>query len=107
MTQQTWIDEQEEAMQLFGGGEDTGEALQMLKHSNTNRDLSDKQARLFSVATFMSDAFSLPLYREMKTEMEQAQMSIDNRARIDFKQISIEQWQGKLQAKKDAVKAIV
>lgn len=96
-----WIEEQEAGLLVEGAGSN-GEAIKMLEHSETNRDLSSRQARLHVLAQFMAETYGLKLYLDLLDDCEHAQIHVDNQGRIYFKQIAIEQWQGRLNSKKDS-----
>lgn len=101
-----WIEEQELGL-ISEKGISNGEAVKMLEYSPTNRDISVEQSKLHTVAEFVADAFKMPLYRDLVKYCEQTQIHIDNKGRGDFKQIAIEQWQGKTKAKQSIFKAMV
>lgn len=95
-----WVEEQEQALQMdrVAGG---GEAIKLLEHSPTNRDITEKQGRLFTVSRFLSSATGIDIYKELPEELEKVQQNIDDVARHDYMKVSIEQWQGKTQVSKD------
>lgn len=91
-----WIEEQKKN-RLFRGGLNTGnDADKMLRWGDTNRDLSVEQARKFTATRAMGIYFCLPSVTGLVDMFEKAQLCVNAKSREDFKQVAIEQWQGKL-----------
>ena len=102
-----WIDEQQEAIEMYRGISGASDALKLLEHSDTNRDISSEQARLGAISRHMFSVTGVTTYRDLPVLCEKAQMNIDNRARQDYMKVAIEQWQSKLQSKKGTVQALL
>jgi hypothetical protein len=97
---QNWIDERE-AIRLFKpGGKDTSDAVRLLQHNATNRDITQRQGVLFTVSRVLADVTGFDFYNELPTELEKVQANIDDVARHDYMKVAIEQWQGKIQSAK-------
>ncbi len=101
-----WVSEQEQLL-MFDKTNGNGEAIRLLEHSKTNRDISSRQGQLFTVARFLQQATGFTFYSLLANECEQTQMNIDNTARHDFMKVAIDQWQGKIKASKSDIKATV
>jgi hypothetical protein len=103
---ENWITEQEQIL-MFDRTDGGGDAIKMLEKTLTNRDIvSAEQGRLLIRARLLS-GIGFTFLEDLCDNVEKTQMSIDNQARKDFKQIVIEQWQGKLQTAKNNLKAMV
>lgn len=102
MTKQRWIDEAKEN-DLFSGGETSSDANKMLEHSPTNRYLSSRQAKKFTGARFMGIMLGCQCIGDLVDMFEQAQLCVDAQSRKDFMKVAIEQFQGKISAKKKNV----
>lgn len=103
---QNWIDERE-AIRLFKPGRESSDAIRLLEHGKTNRDITQRQGVLFSVSRILAAATGFEFYNELPTELEKVQASIDDVARHDYMKVAIEQWQGKIQSAKSKRKSVV
>jgi hypothetical protein len=97
--QDNWIAEREK-IRLFKPGEDTSDAVRLLEHSPTNRDITQPQGKLFSISRILSRVTGMSIYSDMPDELEKVQASIDDMARHDYMKVAIEQWQGKIASSK-------
>lgn len=96
MPQENWIAEREQ-IALFRPGDDAAsDAIRLLEHSQTNRDISAKQGQLFTISRQLFLATGIEIYNLLPIELEKVQASVDDTARHDYMKVAIEQWQGKL-----------
>lgn len=98
MPNKTWIEEQEENVKMFTGAGSAGEAIKLLEHSQTNRDITVQQAKIYTAARIFGLTTGFNMYCLAADYCEHAQMNIDDKARLDYMKVAIEQWQGKIQA---------
>jgi len=106
VTGENWITEQEQAL-MFDRTDGGGEAIKLLEKNTTNRDIiSADQGRALIRARAVS-ALGFSFLDDLCDQVEKTQMNINNQARKDFMRVVIEQWQGKMQAKNNAIKAMV
>ena len=96
---ENWISERER-IALFKPGDDTSDAVKLLEHSKTNRDITQRQGVLFSVSRVLAEATGFDFYNDLPTELEKVQANIDDVARHDYMKVAIDQWQGKMQSAK-------
>ncbi len=89
---------------LFRGGGDGSQADRMLQYGGINKTLGDKQARLIIAARFWDTANpEIRLLGGLCAAVEVAQMAVGAQARREFMKVAIEQWQGKIEAKKPSM----
>ncbi len=105
-TNENWIAEQEQAL-MFDRSDGGGDPIKLLEKYDTNRDILDgKQGKLLTIARVLS-SLGYSYLEDLADEVEKTQMSINNQARRDFMKVAIEQWQGKIQTAKNAIRAAV
>ena len=93
---QNWIEEREQIALFQPDGGDSSDAQALLEHSPTNRDITVKQGKLFTISRMLAAAADLEIYDTLPAELEQVQASVDDVARHDYMKVAIEQMQGKL-----------
>lgn len=93
---ENWIAEREEIALFRPDGGDNSDAKALLEHSPTNRDMTVRQGKLFTISRFLFEATKIQLYDTLPAELEKVQASVDDNARHDYMKVAIEQWQGKL-----------
>ena len=97
--QENWISEREK-IRLFKPGDDSSDAIKLLEHGKTNRDITQPQGKLFTISRMVSRVTGFSIYNDMPDELEKVQANIDDVARHDFMKVAIEQWQGKVASNK-------
>lgn len=95
MSEKRWIDEQKENRLFMGSGQG-GDAAKMLEISPTNRILSPKQARKVTAARYINDLLGITCISKLCDMVEAAQLCTDEKSRVEFMKVAIEQWQGKI-----------
>jgi hypothetical protein len=93
---ENWIAEREEIALFRPDIGDASDAKALLEHSPTNRDITVKQSKLFTISRQLFISTGIELYNILPIELEKVQASVDNNARHDYMKVAIEQWQGKL-----------
>ncbi len=101
-----WISDQKENS-LFRGGGDTSQSDRMLQYGGVNKIYTAKQARLITAARTWDKAMGLDVFSGLCTAVELSQMAVDAQARQDFMKVAIEQWQGKINAKKPTIGSVL
>lgn len=97
MSEERWIDEQKKN-RLFRGSGQGGDAIKMLEISPTNRILSPTQAKKLTAARFINDVLGITCISKLCDMVEAAQLCTDEKSRVEFMKVAIEQWQGKVAA---------
>lgn len=106
MGEETWI-EQQKKNKLFRGSGKGNDADRMLEISDTNRITNRNQAQAIIAGRTMDIILGFNCLDELCDMVELAQLVMDAQSRKDFMRVAIEQWQGKIQASKKTLEALL